>query len=88
MAIGCAVISAVFCAIQWVLSLLSFCSKPTLSKFVWGAVVLFAVLFLYTCYTTAMTMFRFRKDPVFKDAHLKTGISWRDYKRLKDGRNP
>ena len=77
------VVSAIFWAAQWLLSLMSICSKPNLGKFIGGAIAIFTILFLYSIIQTAITLYRFHKDPVFKDTHLKTGMSWKDYKRFK-----
>lgn len=48
--------------------------------------MLFAVLFIYSVSKTAITMYRYHKDPGFKDANLSTGIDWDDYKRLSNGK--
>ena len=76
-------LSALFCLAQWLLSLFGVCNVPTWHKFVWGGVGLFCLFFIYSCYTTFITMYRFYKDPVFKEMNLRMGITWKDYKRFR-----
>ena len=76
-------LSALFSAIQWLLSIASICERPTWVKFAYGSLGLFLVLFVLYAFKTGITLYRYHKDPVFKDANLMTGISWNDYKRLK-----
>lgn len=75
------VASAFFTLCKWLLSMLGICNAPTWRNFFGGAAVLFAVLFLYSVWKTAITLYRYHKDPVFKDANMLTGINWNDYKR-------
>ena len=82
-ALQSAVLSAIFCLIQWLLSLIGLCNTPSWNKFLWGGVALFCFLFLLYSYKTIITLYRYYKDPVFREANLKMGISWKDYKRLR-----
>ena len=77
------VVSAFFTLCKWLLSLLGLCNAPTWFNFVGGAAILFSVLFLYSVGNTCITLYRYNKDPVFKEANLKVGLSWKDYKALK-----
>lgn len=43
-------LSAVFTLGQWLFSLMSICEPPTWSKFLWGGLFLFVILFVYSCY--------------------------------------
>ena len=42
------IVSAVFCAIQWLLSLTGICNAPTWYKFWWGAAGVF-IIYLLLC---------------------------------------
>lgn len=79
-------VSAIFTLCKWLLSLLSICNAPTWMHFLGGSAMLFAVLFIYSVSKTAITMYRYHKDPGFKDANMSTGIDWDDYKRLSNGK--
>lgn len=78
------VISAFFTLCKWLLNLLGIAKAPDWLQFIGGTVGVFAVLALYCIGKTCITLYRYHKDPVFKDANLSTGIRWKDYKRLKD----
>ena len=52
-------------------------------QFLGGACGFFFLWFLLSCYQTIIALYRMHKDPVFRDAHLRTGITWSEYKRLK-----
>ena len=75
-----------FCwCVQWVLNHVGLSDmEATMGKFLWGSACFFIILFLLYGATTALTMYRMHKDPIFKDAHLRTGMSWKDYQRLKN----
>jgi len=79
-----AVISAILWVCQWLLSFTGICEKPALSKLFWGGLGVYALLFIYSVVVTVVTLFRCYKDPVFKDAHLRTGISWKNYKKFAE----
>lgn len=76
-------LSALFSLCQLLLSLASVCDPPTWQKFFGGAIVLFIIFFLNGCFQVLLYYIRCRRDPVFKQVNLKSGLSWRDYKRLK-----
>ena len=76
------VMSAFFALCKWLLSLLGICNVSTWVDFIAGAIGLFVLLFIYAGVKTAITMYRYHKDPVFKDANMKIGIGWKDYKRF------
>ena len=59
----------------------------TREKFIVGAVNLFSWFLLYNIYNWIRTLVLMKKDPVFKEMTIETGISWRDYKKLKDDRH-
>lgn len=80
-------LSALFIGVLWVLHIAGLSDREvTWLKFLFGAIGIFILLTLYAVLTTATTLYRMHKDPAFKDAHLMTGISWKDYKRIK-GKN-
>lgn len=81
------VISA-FCSIfQWFLSLIGVSSKPTWDDFLWGSVGFFIFLFISSVFMTCLTLYRYHKDPVFKDANLRLGLSWREYNKIINDKN-
>jgi hypothetical protein len=41
-----AIISAFFCLLKWLGSLMSICSSPTWSNFLWGGLGVFALFFI------------------------------------------
>lgn len=80
------VLLSAFCSvIQWLLNLTGLSdNKATWDKFFWGALGFFVLLFIWFMCATSITLYRMHKDPLFKDAHLMTGISWKNYKRQKE----
>lgn len=78
------VISAVFTLGKFLLSLLNVCDTPTWIDIVGGASGLFVLFFLYSVGKTAITLYRYHKDPVFKELNMTTGMSWEDYQKLKN----
>ena len=79
-------VSAFFTLCKLLLSLLGICDTPTWYHFLGGSAMLFAVLFIYSVSKTAITMYRYHKDPIFKDANISTGIGCGDYKRLRNSK--
>lgn len=71
-------ISGVICLVRLVFA------TVTANQFWGGALGVFAILALVNIYNWVRTLLLMRKDSAFKEMTLKTGISWRDYKRLKD----
>lgn len=87
-AIQSLVLSAIFCIGQWLFYFIGLCDNgASWSKFFWGAVCLFIILSVVYASHTAITMYRMYKDPVFKYAHLRLGLSWKQYKEIKDKDN-
>ena len=78
------VLSLVFTAGKWILSLLSICSSPTWRDFLFGALALWAVAYIYSLANVIVLKYHYLKDPMFEDANRTIGISWRNYKRLKE----
>jgi hypothetical protein len=58
MAVFSALISAVFCGIQWLLSLASICDAPTWDKFFLGGAAIFIVWFILSAVKTARIMMK------------------------------
>ena len=75
--------SAIFTFLQWIVSFMGLCNAPTLKKFLYGALSLFIIFYLYHISSFLITLYHMHKDPMFKEAHIKTGISWSNYKKLK-----
>ncbi len=70
--------SLVYSALHWL-----FTGEMSWQMFLGGTLAIFLFLFAWSVFDTAKTLYRFHKDPIFKRAHLMTGISWKDYKRLR-----
>ncbi len=75
-------ISAVFCFIQWIGSLMSICSSPTWHKFLWGALGVFVVLYVAHLVHALVEHERKRKDPSYRDMNEDGGIDYRTYKEF------
>ena len=71
-------ISGVFSLIR-----MMFRGNVTRGQFVWGSVVIFLLLFLDYIYNWIRTLILMKKDPLFKQMTLQSGISWKEYKRIK-----
>ena len=52
-------------------------------QFFFGALAIFLFLFLDGIYNWIQTIRLMRKDPVFREMTTRTGISWRDYKKMR-----
>lgn len=59
-----------------------FHGSVTRGQFFGGARMIFLVLVLDYIYNWVRTLVLMKKDPVFKSMTMRTGISWRDYKRM------
>lgn len=77
-------ISAVFCLLQWLGSLMSLCGAPTWGKFFWGAVGIFVLLLILYFINFGRNASHY-DDPTFREMNQKSGISYEDYKRIKGG---
>ena len=85
--IQCAVISLViavaFGGLRYIGYLLSWVEKPTLLNVIGMAILLCVIMVIKGLVSVCMFIYRCHKDPVFKRAAIQTGISWKDYKRLR-----
>lgn len=85
--IQCAVISlviaVVFGGLRYIGYLLSWVEKPTLLNVIGMAILLWVIMVIKGLVSVCMFIYRCHKDPVFKRAAIQTGISWKDYKRLR-----
>lgn len=85
--IQCAVISLViavaFGGLRYIGYLLSWVEKPTLLNVIGMAILLWVIMVIKGLVSVCMFIYRCHKDPVFKRAAIQTGISWKDYKRLR-----
>lgn len=85
--IQCAVISLViavaFGGLRYIGYLLSWVEKPTLLNVIGMAILLWVIMVIKGLVPVCMFIYRCHKDPVFKRAAIQTGISWKDYKRLR-----
>lgn len=83
--------AALFSGVFWLLkllgSLVSFCNKPTLQDFLFGGLALFVLFFLHRMFWIIRDMYRRKKDPVYDKMSNTTGISYKDYKKLRDKNN-
>lgn len=82
-AVHSVIISAVFTFCKWILSLFGACNTPTWANFLWGAVGIFALFFLYCVWDVAITLYRYHKDPVFMYCNMNLGLKWKDHQRFK-----
>lgn len=87
MLIQCAVISLViavaFGGLRYIGYLLSWIEKPTWLNVIGMAILLWVIMVIKGLVSVCMFIYRCHKDPVFKRAAIQTGISWKDYKRLR-----
>lgn len=85
--IQCAVISLViavaFGGLRYIGYLLSWVEKPTLLNVIGMAILLWVIMVIKGLVSVCMFIYRCHKVPVFKRAAIQTGISWKDYKRLR-----
>lgn len=85
--IQCAVISLViavaFGGLRYIGYLLSWVEKPTLLNVIGMAILLWVIMVIKGLVSVCMFIYRCHKHPVFKRAAIQTGISWKDYKRLR-----
>lgn len=85
--IQCAVISLViavaFGGLRYIGYLLSWVEKPTFLNVIGMAILLWVIMVIKGLVSVCMFIYRCHKDPVFKRAAIQTGISWKDYKRLR-----
>lgn len=85
--IQCAVISLViavaFGGLRYIGYLLSWVEKPTLLNVIGMAILLWVIMVIKGLVSVCMFIYRCHKDPVFERAAIQTGISWKDYKRLR-----
>lgn len=77
------VISGVFTLIKWLLSLASVCSNPTWKGFLFVALGIWSLNYIYSVISVIILKYHYLKDPVFEDLNLTTGLSWREYQRFK-----
>ena len=79
----------VICALglSGVLSLIRmlFHGSVTRVQFLGGALVIFILLILDYIYNIVRTALLMKRDPVFREMTKTTGISWRDYKKMRNG---
>ncbi len=64
---------------------LLFHGSVTRVQFLGGALVIFILLILDYIYNLVRTVLLMRRDPVFREMTKTTGISWRQYKRMRNG---
>lgn len=85
--IQCAVISLMiavaFGGLRYIGYLLSWVEKPTWLNVIGMAILLWTIMVIKGLVSVFMFIYRCHKDPVFKRAAIQTGISWKDYKRLR-----
>lgn len=75
MALG---ISGLICLISLIFT------KVSWQQFWWQAGGIFVFFLVDYIYNWSRTIILMKKDPVFKTMTEHTGISWKDYKRLKN----
>ena len=58
-------------------------TNVTKEQFLWLALIIFSIFVLDGIYNWIRTLALMKKDPDFKKKTMETGISWRDYKRMR-----
>lgn len=76
-------LSAIFTGIKAVCHLLRLCGRPGWVDFIGGALGLFVFFMIWRIGRTLYYMRLYKKYPAFKEAHLNTGITWREYGKIK-----
>ena len=72
-----------FGGLRYIGYLLSWIEKPTWLNVIGMAILLWVIMVIKGLVSVCMFIYRCHKDPVFKRAAIQTGISWKDYKRLR-----
>lgn len=85
--VQCAIISLVisiaYGGLRYIAYLFSWVDKPTWFNIVGMAILLWAIMVIKGVVSVCLFVYRCHKDPIFKRAAIQTGISWKDYKRLR-----
>lgn len=76
-------LSALFTLGQFVCSLLKITSRPGWKDFLWGAAGIFVVLIVYRIVASMRLAYLYKKHPDFWNANKKTGITWKEYKKVR-----
>ena len=79
-----ALTSAVFCLFKWIGSLIGICENVKWWDFLGGGVGLFVLFFSHRMFWIFRDMYRRKKDPVYDAMTNSTGISYKDYIKLKE----
>jgi len=82
MAVWALFFSAIISMARLLLGAFSLCNTPTWLDFPFGALGIFVFLFICACCQTALTMYRYHKDPEFEYQNKTIGISCGNYKRF------
>jgi small-conductance mechanosensitive channel len=77
------IIAILFGGLMYLLHLVSIVNKPSWTNVLGMAFLLWVFMILNGLWRVAITAYRWHKDPVFKDANIKLGISWESYQRIK-----
>ena len=77
------VIAVAFGGLRYIGYLLSWVEKPTWLNVVGMAILLWGIMVVKGLVSVCVFLYRCHKDPIFKRTAIQTGISWRDYKRLR-----
>lgn len=77
------IIAVLFGFMRYIGYLLSWVEKPTIENILGMAAILWGIMILRGLVSVFALVYHCYKDPCFKRAVFQTGISWKDYKRLK-----
>ena len=88
MAILSLILSAVIAFFYWLTGVIFGKDNDFLIPFIGGAAGIFGLYFVYSIIHTILTLIRFQKDPIYKDAYTRGVVtSWKDYQASKNKRN-
>lgn len=77
------IVATLYGSLRYLGYLLSWVEKPTIVNILGMALILWIIMLLRGVISVAIFIYHCCKDPNFKQATFQTGISWRNYKRLK-----
>ena len=83
MAFVSAILSLIFSSIQRLIGLIIGKDNGFLIPFIGGSIAIFALYFFASLIKTIITLYRYKKDPIFKEANLRVGLDWETYQRIK-----
>lgn len=81
----CVLASAFFAFLHWLWGVIAGKDNAFLGPFIHGAIGLFVIFTLFAIISFVAEVIRLRRDPNYMRMKERTGIKWKDYKRMKGG---